>query len=269
MLVPPIQAVVSSARRIEALFGQAVKRNRFVILSLSIWKTQIVFDRDSKKFFRYKLRNHIDLAVFDQIFLDRQYDWSAYPQKVALAEVYRDYLLDLGVKRGPLILDLGSNNGISTSFFQITYPMAQVVGVEPDVGNLELSRTNAPSATFIWGAVTNSNGFVAIANPEADEWAYRVNRNEHGRIPSFSVPSILEQYPNHRPFIIKIDVEGSEESIFAGDASWVDSFPLVIIELHDWMIPGQANSANFIRAIAGKNRDLILHGENLLSFRNS
>jgi FkbM family methyltransferase len=228
-----------------------------------------VVDRKTKSIIRYRLRNHVDLAVFDQIFLDLQYDLSRHKQLHELEKTYAEWTKGKTDLRIPLIVDVGSNNGISSSFLGLVWPESTVIGIEPDLGNFELAKRNAPNAVFTWGAVTDEDGLVSISNPESDEWGYMVQKDSNGEIPSFSIRSLLNKYPDKNPFILKIDAEGSEASIFSGDVAWLDLFPLVIIELHDWMLPGQANSANFLRASAGKNRDLVLQGENLLSFRNS
>ena len=51
----------------------------------------------------------------------------------------------------------------------------------------------------------------------------------------------------------------------------MDNFKIIIIEIHDWMIPTKAISNNLIKSLAiisKKNkRDLIIQGENLISIR--
>jgi FkbM family methyltransferase len=270
MLVPPRQALISSFRRLFAVYRFFVSRgSRFLPLSSAIQKIQIVWDRGTRSFFRHQIRDHIDLAVFDQIFLDRQYDISAYPQRRLVEDFYAECISTGETAPRPLILDIGSNIGVSTHYFSALWPSAVVVAVEPEMSNFEISKRNAPDATLVFGAVTDRTGFASIINPEADAWGYRVKSDDLGKVPSFTISSLLKRHPDTTPFILKIDVEGSESLIFAGDVSWVDLFPLIIIELHDWMLPGESNSANFLRAIAGRNRDIVVHGENLLSFRNT
>jgi hypothetical protein len=51
------------------------------------------------------------------------------------------------------------------------------------------------------------------------------------------------------------------------------NFLIIIIEIHDWMIPGKSISSNFIKALEkisndeNNKRDLIISGENLISIR--
>ncbi|MBV6272632.1 hypothetical protein KVP09_06840 [Alcaligenaceae bacterium CGII-47] len=70
------------------------------------------------------------------------------------------------------------------------------------------------------------------------------------------------------PFLIKIDVEDFKENIFASDTEWIDKFYILIIELHDWMLPGQANSRHFLQGIAPLGRDLVYRTENTFSIQN-
>ena len=53
----------------------------------------------------------------------------------------------------------------------------------------------------------------------------------------------------------------------------MDEFKIIIIELHDWMIPSQSISFNFINALTKTmkyhKRDLIIKGDNIISIKNN
>ena len=92
-----------------------------------------------------------------------------------------------------------------------------------------------------------------------------------GGVQGVTVPEILARYPKsggYLPFIVKIDIEGFESDLFAENTAWVDEFPILIIEMHDWLFPGQGTSSNFLKAIAGLDRDFVYLGENVFSIRN-
>ena len=74
---------------------------------------------------------------------------------------------------------------------------------------------------------------------------------------------------NTNPLILKIDIEGGEDVLFNGDTSWLSRFPLVIIELHDWMLPFAGSSKNFIKAIALLDFDFLYRGENIFLFNRN
>jgi FkbM family methyltransferase len=93
-------------------------------------------------------------------------------------------------------------------------------------------------------------------------------------IKSITVEDILIEYKNNcTPFLIKIDIEGFEKNLFSKNFEWMKNFLIIIIEIHDWMIPGKSISSNFIKALEkisndeNNKRDLIISGENLISIR--
>lgn len=61
---------------------------------------------------------------------------------------------------------------------------------------------------------------------------------------------------------------GGEKDLFRTNVSWIDQFPLIIIELRDWLLPGLSNSKNFLSAISERNFDVIYRRENLFCFNN-
>jgi hypothetical protein len=88
---------------------------------------------------------------------------------------------------------------------------------------------------------------------------------------TITINEILNYKKKNWPFIIKIDIEGSEKDLFESNIQWMNKFKIIIIEIHDWMLPSQGISSNFIYSLAKsmkKNkRDLILNGENLISIK--
>jgi hypothetical protein len=77
--------------------------------------------------------------------------------------------------------------------------------------------------------------------------------------------SSVKNQPTY-PFIFKIDIEGGESDLFKKDFEWVDSFPMLVIELHDWMLPFQGSSRSFFKAISAYDFDIVYRGENIFCF---
>ena len=114
----------------------------------------------------------------------------------------------------------------------------------------------------------NRAGTVAVVDAHSGNWGFRTR--DCGAVPALSVPDILalEACRDTEPLIVKVDIEGFEKELFADNAGWIDCFPLMIVELHDWMLPGEANSANFLRALTkAAPRDLLWRRENAFSVR--
>ena len=49
----------------------------------------------------------------------------------------------------------------------------------------------------------------------------------------------------------------------------IDRFPVVIIELHDWMLPHSASRRPFLQWRASRDSDFVYRGENVFSFSNT
>jgi hypothetical protein len=73
--------------------------------------------------------------------------------------------------------------------------------------------------------------------------------------------------PNAQVFIVKIDIEGFEADLFSANLDWLDLADVVIIEPHDWMLPGQGSSRTLQVAMAARPFEVLLSGENLIYVR--
>ena len=60
-----------------------------------------------------------------------------------------------------------------------------------------------------------------------------------------------------------------QKELFKNNLEWISKFPIIILELHDWMMPKQANSTNFLKAISDHDRDFVFMGENVFSISNT
>jgi FkbM family methyltransferase len=169
----------------------------------------------------------------------------------------------------PLLIDAGANIGASVAFFVWRYPLARIVAIEPDPGNFELLKEN----TAIWsqvvcvqGALANTDGELQLFDPGRSTDAYRVHAADPqglhgepvGRVAAYSIRTLQALHGDGaEPFFAKIDIEGGESELFAANTDWVDDYPIIAIELHDWMLPGQASAASFLKCVAEKGRDFV------------
>jgi hypothetical protein len=110
-----------------------------------------------------------------------------------------------------------------------------------------------------------------LVDPGMGDWGYRVAPVGEKSVRTISVPSVLNDAAcaDTIPLLIKIDIEGGEQFLFASNTDWLGLFPLIIIELHDWMLPWSGNSRNFFRRIAEYEFDVVHRGENLFLFNRS
>jgi FkbM family methyltransferase len=217
--------------------------------------------------------NSSDLSVFAQIFVDNDYNLRRFGRYPEICRLFNE------IERGktPLILDCGANIGLSSLYFAKNWPSAHVIAVEPDQANFEMMRRNVAVHANIQpveAAVGGEDGAIRIMDRGAEEWARRTERASAGAldgITGLSIQSLIALAPpprEYQPFLIKIDIEGAEKDLFSCNREWIAKFPILIIELHDWMLPGQGTSRNFLEAIAPLDRDFVFFGENVFSIAN-
>ncbi len=187
-----------------------------------------------------------DQDVFDEIFIDREYD------------------LDLG---DPLfIIDAGAHTGLSSVFFAIKYPKASIVALEPESSNYALLIKNArayknihPINAGLW----SHKGFLQIQNPDAATWSFQVTEagGDEG-IAALSVSDVMSMFNIEKIDVLKIDIEGSEIEVLNHSKTWIEKVQTLIIELHDRFRPGCSESLE--HAVAGLPFARSLSGESVV-----
>jgi FkbM family methyltransferase len=246
-------------------------RMRFVLLSPNFVRTQVIYDRIVRKVFTIKIRDGIDYLVVRQVYEAEDYCLQRLERYQDLVMSYRAICAN---NRVPLILDLGAHAGLASKYFAREFPEAKIIAVEPDAGNLAAARVNLrgeANVVLMHRAVSCKSGKGRLMSSDLGSWGYRTEHYEKGSLELISVNSILEDEAACRctPFIVKIDIEGFEQDLFMSNTEWVERFPLLIIELHDWMFPREGKSRNFLGCIATLDRDFIYINENIFSIRNN
>lgn len=82
-----------------------------------------------------------------------------------------------------------------------------------------------------------------------------------------TVDHVLAEVPGGIPFIIKIDIEGFESDLLKTNLDWIAQAYVVMIEPHDWMLPGHMTSRAFQQAMAVHPFEMFIRGENILYVR--
>jgi FkbM family methyltransferase len=215
-------------------------------------------------------RTHVkhDAAIIGMVFGERMFDASSFPLYPALLK----YLgLCQSVSSRPLLIDAGANIGAASRYFNEVYQNIKILAVEPDPENASLSAANLKmtDAEIITAALSSEDGTLFINDVDFEPIGYRVGRTGNKEVPALSIPTILTKFSEGTfPFVIKIDIEGGEADVFEKNVGWLDQFPLVIIELHDWMLPGEGCSRNFFNSICKFDFDVLVRGENTFCFNN-
>jgi FkbM family methyltransferase len=219
------------------------------------------------RFGAFSLRpSETDLQVLRQIFIDREYDLEAFPQGKEIRQAYDDCL-----RRGktPLIIDAGANAGFSARFFASAYPDARIFAVEPDPDNAELCRENTrvlPQIEVFEAAIGAQAGHVAVEHNGEGAWAVRTRLAGSG-VPVVTINDLVSRCNDAELLIVKVDIEGFESNLFSEATEWIAQTVSVVVEPHDWMLPGSGSSRTLQQAMCDGSRDLLISGENLVFVR--
>lgn len=215
-------------------------------------------------------RGGSDARAFEQVFLGDFYNLRGSPRGPELVQAFERRRR----RRRPLIVDLGANIGLASLYLASQWPGARIVAVEPDAGNFaQLQRnfalSSAAAAEFdaVQAAVASHSGWARIANPGGPAAGLRTaaaSAGAPGAIPALSLDELLARAPECEPFLVKIDIEGAEADLFqAGPPAWMARFPVLVVEPHDWTLPGSFRPC--LQALAAAGRDILVLGESLVA----
>lgn len=209
-----------------------------------------------------------DVRVIEQVFHQKAYDLSRLRRFGELIEYARAF----GARaRHPLIVDAGANIGASALYFSAHFPGAVVVAIEPEPRNYQLlvENTRGLNVVPVLGAVAATNKQLRIVDVGEGYWGYQTRPPEGFEgdlVRTITLNEIYHFYGEGGfPFLVKIDIEGDEKDLFSSNLEWVKYTPLIIAELHDWLLPNDGVALPFLKCIAKLDRDFITFGEDAYS----
>lgn len=170
--------------------------------------------------------NTTDLGTLITSFWDKEYDFKM--NKITNPEV---------------IVDCGANIGLISIFYANKYPDAKIISIEPEESNYEMLEYNLkkyPNIQCFKGAVWSKETNLKIINENGDKNAFIVKElSESSDIRALSISAIMARYKLEKIDILKIDIEGSEKVLFENNShEWLRFVKVLVIELHDRIIPG-------------------------------
>lgn len=206
-----------------------------------------------------------DISVIRQVFGTSDYDTRDYVQYERIKARY-DELLAQGLL--PVIIDAGANIGASAMYFADAFPGARVVAIEPDPDNARVCAMNTSSRTNVrlWqAALGGTPGQVSLESRLNISWGVRTYRSADGEVPIVTILQLIDaEGPTARLFLVKIDIEGFEAEVFEHAEDWIGLPAVIIVEIHDWLLPGEKTSRSLFRATANLECDVLIRGENLV-----
>jgi FkbM family methyltransferase len=164
-------------------------------------------------------------------------------------EIYGDQSYLFRCQRDtPLIIDCGSNYGVSILWFKKNYPNARIVGVEADpvvfdMLSRNVSRRNFSDVKLLHRAVSSKSGHVPFHCLGADSG--RIHAGSPDGISSNSeiidVPTVLldDLIGEDEVDFLKIDIEGAELDVISGSKK-LNRVNQMFIEYHSFIdVPQQ------------------------------
>lgn len=195
-----------------------------------------------------------DLYVFEQIFMNREYDTPLLKPQT--------------------MLDAGANIGLASVYFANRFPDARIVAVEPESKNFEMLRLNTqlyPNIQAVQAAVWSHSGRLALVNSSDKSWAFRfaestvasASDNELNTCVALDIDELAKRHNDSRSFdLLKIDIEGTEKEVFAAGGQWLEEARCVIVECHDRLV--QQCESTVIGAMRSRPFGMRLSGEYLV-----
>jgi len=190
-------------------------------------KLALVSRRWSKHPLHVRL-NTTDIAVFRQVFIEREYGIVEHMGAMPTT-----------------VIDGGANIGLTSIFLAQRYPRAKIYAVEPEEANFNLLRLNTrayPAIEVIQGAIWNLDEPVDILSPNGESWGFRISEPAQGLgdpgIRGFRVSTLLQRFGLERLSLLKLDIKGAEYEVLGDAAHWIGRIDNIVIELHENIRPG-------------------------------
>ena len=255
----------------ERLIKSPVSTTANVILTPPWTRKCLVLNKANREIEESQILDPLDHWSISQVFIDQDYDLDHLSRSAELREVFQKRTAN---HHKSLILDAGANIGASARYLAQQWPGSTVWMVEPSSRNVGLAEYNKRGGMcVIHAALGPEDGHCVITNASDSPNAFRTapcSAEESESCPMLSMQSILNNASQSGllPWILKVDIEGAEHGVFKGASAWLPHWPVLMIELHDWMLPGSASSAPVLEAIAATGRDAIIKGSTLISICN-
>lgn len=219
--------------RINYYYSKFGIRGIISVFKAKLTKSNILIKVNRKNIrFPFYLRiGTTDIAAFDQIFIDQEYDFDT--------------------KNCPkIIVDAGANIGLAAIYFASRYPESKIIAIEPELSNFDLLVKNVSSYDNIIAlnaALWDKNEEIELVDTGLGNWGFMTQaeecQEEHlgnisHKIPGITIDKIMEENCIDTIDILKIDIEGAEREVFMNSSAWIGKVNALIVELHERLKSG-------------------------------
>jgi FkbM family methyltransferase len=146
----------------------------------------------------------------------------------------------IGLRTSPrFIIDAGANAGYTSAYFLSRFPAARVVALEPEPGNAAVARRNlAPygnRAVLLEVALWPRCARLRVLKGDRADSVKVDDAREGATLSCEAVDpmTLLERFRQERIDLLKCDIEGAEERLFAVDPDpWLGRTGRIVAEIH-------------------------------------
>ena len=158
----------------------------------------------------------------------------------------KEYQLPLKNFQPKFILDCGANVGYTSVYFANIYPNADIVSVEPELGNYKMLTFNTnfyDNIKCIRAAIWNKVTYIKIVDAMSSVTGFMTfdtTADDPNALKTTTIAKLLSESSFNEIDILKVDIEGAEKEVFGADDvdEWLSKVKVLVIELHDRMKRG-------------------------------
>lgn len=210
--------------------------SRYPYSKFRLWVTWLRLILNSVK--HHKITTAKNALLSEYIF-DCEISFTHYGSLIDQFEelfIEQTYFVELA-NRQPLIVDVGSNIGISILYFKTLYPGAQIIAFEPDPDTYELLKRNIKQNDFndvhiheVAASDVEGDAELFRSASSMNSSLYSETRNETITVKARKLSGFI----GNQVHLLKIDIEGSEGAVIAEliQSGKIEAVQQIIIEHH-------------------------------------
>lgn len=162
-------------------------------------------------------------------------------EEIAVREIYKSVITGILVPR--TVIDLGANIGLASLYFAHHWPSCKILAVEPNPETCDVLLSNlkplsrAGRCKMLQAAVWSTSTQLSYYQQPGRFSTFSVHETIHGEKGSGTVSGqTMAEVIRHSGFtaidLLKVDIEGAEAQLFAGNVDWLSSVGSIAIEFH-------------------------------------
>ena len=199
-----------------------------IFLQMKVFKRQLKVNFLKHPFF-LDFKNFADNQTFNQVILKRSY-------------------MGIGIQDVRTIVDCGANIGLTSLTFLAEYPDSKLILLEPEKKNCNFIRKNilpyiqdGRHIKLYESALYSKTTTLHLYDPHTGSHGYQVyeemqenpNLRYIDTISAINIEELMLENNIQMIDILKIDIEGAEYDLFAGNTGWLSKIRVLVLETHD------------------------------------